>query len=355
MLYSQCQRFSNQMWPMPATLADVARRAGVSVATASRVLNGSARTVHPDLMVRVLDAARDLRYVPNAHAQALVRERSAVIGAIVHDVSDPYFAEITGGIQRAASAARRLVMICNSYRDPERELELVRLLHAQRVEALILTGSGLDDPEYTRTMGAQLDAFTASGGHVAFVGRHTIPGSAAIPDNLGGARAAAHMLVDLGHRQIAVVSGPSLLTSIHDRLNGFRRGLLERGIELPPERIAAADFTRNGGMAATCCLLERFPDTTAIFVLNDVMAIGALAALRQRGIAVPGQVSVVGFDDIPIAADLTPALTTVHVPMAELGERTVQLALGPHDTPFQADHLPTEVVIRASTAPPATR
>jgi LacI family transcriptional regulator len=340
---------------MSATLADVARRAGVSVATASRVLNGSTRVVNPELKARVMDAARLLRYVPNAHAQALVRERSAVVGVIVHDVSDPYFAEITRGIQRCASEARRLVLICNSYREPDRELELVRLLHGQRVEALILAGSGLNDRSYIQTLIQQIDAFGAAGGHTALIGRHAIPGSAVIPDNSGGARATAHMLFELGHRRFGVVSGPELLTTTHDRLGGFQRGLLERGIELPPSQIVAGDFSRDGGRRATLDLLDRHPQITAIFALNDVMAIGALAALRERGIGVPEAISVVGYDDIPIAADVTPALTTVRVPMVELGERAVQLALAPLDAPFQVEHLPTEIVVRASTAPPLIR
>jgi LacI family transcriptional regulator len=301
----------------------------------------------------VVAAAHELHYVPNAHAQALVRERSAIVGVIVHDVSDPYFAELTRGIQLSASAARRLVMICNSYREPERELEYVRLLHAQRVEALILAGSGLDDRAYSQALAAQIQAFTASGGHAAFIGRHAIPGSAVIPDNAGGARALARLLVELGHCQIGVISGPHLLTATHDRLSGFRRGLHELGLELPANRVAPGDFSRDGGRRATLDLLDRHPCITALFALNDVMAIGALAALRERGICVPQQVSVVGFDDIPIAADVTPTLTTVHVPMVELGERAVQLALAPPRPPFEIEYLPTEVVLRASTGPAA--
>jgi LacI family transcriptional regulator len=338
---------------MSATLADVAERAGVSVATASRVLNGSTRSVKADLRSRVIAAAHDLRYIPNAHAQALVRERSAIVGVIVHDVSDPYFAEITRGIQRVASEARRLVMICNSYREPERELEYTRLLLEQRVEALIMAGSGLDDRSYSQALTAQIESFTAFGGQVAFVGRHAVPGSAVIPDNAGGARAAARMLVGLGHRSIGVISGPQLLTATHDRLSGFRRGLQEMGVELPADQVAIGDFSRDGGMRAALELLDRHPCITALFALNDVMAVGALAALRLRDIAVPEQVSLVGFDDIPLARDVTPALTTVHVPMVELGERAVQLALTSPEQPFEIDYLPTEVVMRASTGPRA--
>lgn len=340
---------------MPATLADVARRAGVSVATASRVLNGSTRIVNADMQSRVHEAARVLHYVPNAHAQALVRERSAIIGVVVHDVSDPYFAEITRGIQQSASAAGRLVMICNSYRELERELDYVRLLHAQRVEALILAGSGLDDRAYNQAMMTQLEAFVSSGGRAAFIGRHSIPGNAVIPDNVGGARMLAHELVAMHHAHFGVINGPRLLTTSHDRLEGFRRALDELGVPLPVNQIIEGDFSRDSGVRATYELLKRNPRITAIVALNDVMAIGALAALRQMRLPVPERVSVAGFDNIPIAADVTPALTTVHVPMIELGVCAVELALMPPDTALHVEHLPTRVVIRESTAPPEDR
>lgn len=339
---------------MPATLADVARHAGVSVSTASRVLNGSARTVNSELQLRVQAAARDLRYVPNAHAQALVRERSAIVGVMVHDVSDPYFAEITRGIQRSASAARRLVLVCNSYRDPERELEYMRLLHAQRVEAIILAGSGLEDDPYCEAMNAEIDAFTATGGRVAVIGRHCLSGNTVLPDNVGGARIVARHLFELGHREIGVIDGPTLVTSTHDRRTSFCDELQTLGVCVPTNQIVPGDFSRDGGMRATNELLDAHPQITAIFALNDVMAIGALTALRQRGVAVPKQVSVVGFDNIPIAADVTPALTTVHVPMVELGITAFDLIIATHDVP-PITHLPIQLVVRDSTAPPPDR
>src|SRR5688572_21584228 len=134
---------------MPATLAKVARRAGVSLATASRVLSDSSYGVTAELRERVQAAAEELQYVPNAHAQALARASTSTVGVLVHDVSDPYFSEITRGIQQVASEAGRLVMICNTYRDRERELAYARLLHAQRVEALIVAGAGRDDREWS--------------------------------------------------------------------------------------------------------------------------------------------------------------------------------------------------------------
>lgn len=337
---------------MAVTLADVARRAGVSLATASRVLNGSARAVSDDMRARVTAAARELNYVPNAHAQALVRATTHTVGVIVHDVSDPYFAEILRGIQRSAADAGRLMIVCNTFREPQRELEYVHLLQMQRVEAIILAGSGLDDRAYCRALTESLDSFASLGGRVAVIGRHNIAADAVVPDNVGGARALARYLFDLGHRSFGVIDGPSLLTTSRDRRNGFVQALTASGIDLPPEAIVSGDFTRDGGARAAITLLERFPSITALFALNDVMAIGALAALRERGIAAPDQVSLVGFDDIPIAADVTQALTTVRVPMSQLGAEALTLALSNEET-LRTVHLPTEIVVRQSTAPPS--
>jgi LacI family transcriptional regulator len=335
---------------MPATLIDVARHAGVSLATASRVLNGSTRSVTPALAQRVLAAAQALAYVPNAHAQALARASTATIGVIVHDMSDPYFSEILRGVQQVSSARERLVMVCNSYRDPERELAYVTLLQSQRVEALILAGSGLNDRRYVERLAAQVESFAATGGRTVFIGRHNILGDAIIPDNAGGARALGRALIGLGHRRFGLIGGPPLLTTTHDRYEGFRQALDEAGIALPPDHIVQCDFTRDGGAAAIGALLAQAPGITAIFALNDSMAVGALAALRGRGIRVPEQISVAGFDDIPITRDVVPALSTVRLPMVELGARAIARALEPHESPPRIEYLPTEVILRESTA-----
>jgi LacI family transcriptional regulator len=335
---------------MDATLDDVARRAGVSKATASRVINNSPYRVADDLRRRVLAAAEELNYVPNAHAQALVRSATRTIGVIVHDVSDPYFSEIVRGIQRVAADNGRLVMICNTFRDLDRELAYVRLLHAQRVEAIIFAGSGLDDREFCQKLVAQLDAFSRAGGRVTMIGRHHVPGDAVLPDNAGGARALAQTLLALGHRRFGVISGPPLLTTTRDRLHGFRSALAEAGISLAPTQIVAGDFSRDSGFAATFQLLDQALEITAIFALNDQMAIGALAALRERGKIVPDDISVAGFDNIALTQDVTPALTTVQVPMEEIGARAMTLALQPQTPELRVEHYPTTVTVRSSTA-----
>jgi LacI family transcriptional regulator len=335
---------------MASKLADVAQRAGVSVATASRVLSDSSYRVTDELRNRVLAAAEMLHYVPNAHAQALVGSRTRMVGVIVHDVSDPYFSEITRGIQGVASDNGRLVMICNTYRDLDRELAYVRLLHAQRVEAIVLAGSGLDNRDFSQQLIANLERFSAAGGHVALIGRHHVAGDAVVADNAGGARAVGDALLALGHRRIGVLSGPPLLTTTRDRLEAFGDVLAEAGCSLPPTHIVDGDFTRDGGYQAAQTLLRQAPDISAIFALNDPMAIGALAALHERGIAVPEGMSVVGFDDIPQARDTFPALSTVQVPMIAMGVRAMELALDPHTEGFRTELFPTKLVLRASTA-----
>jgi LacI family transcriptional regulator len=324
----------------------------VSVATASRVLSGNAEGVRPQRREAVVAAARELQYVPNAHAQALARSGTTHIGAILHDVSDSYFSEIVRGLQRAAIDAGQLVTVCNSYRDPERELAYVGLLRSERIGALILTGSGLDDRSYSERLAAQVGAFVAAGGRTVFIGRHHVAGDAVLPDNVGGARALARALVAMGHRKFAAICGPPLLTTTRDRLDGFKTGLAEHGITLPPAAIAPGDFSRESGMAGMARLLDAGVDATCVFALNDAMTLGALRTLRERDIAVPGRISLAGFDDIPATLDTNPTLTTVRIPLVEMGALAVSLALQPQSDELRVRHIRAEVVLRESTAPP---
>ena len=336
----------------PVTLADVARRAGVSSATASRVINGSAKPVDEELRRRVLKAVTELRYVPNAQARMLARAERGAVGVIVHDVSDPYFAEITRGLQRVAIERGTLLVICNSYRDPVREREYVELLGAQRVAAIVLAGSGYHDAKATRDLDQSLRRYQDGGGRVAVIGRHELTGDAVQPANADGARRLGEHVCALGHRAISVIAGPKELTTTTDRLAGLREALTAAGVNLPPRRIRYSDFSRDGGAEAAAELLDAFPATTALIALNDSMAIGALATARGLGRDVPSDLSVTGFDDMPIAQDVTPALTTVRLPLVEMGARALTLALGTHASgKALVETAPAEVIVRASTGP----
>ncbi len=337
-----------------ATLADVARRAGVSPATASRIINGSPKPVTEALRARVLAAVEELQYVPNAHAQSLARAQRDTVGVIVHNVSDPYFAEITSGLWRVATDHGRLVIICNTYRDPRRELEYVELLRAHQVAAIILTGSGYHDPGFSRELDAKLRVYENGGGRVAVIGRHEHPRDAVVPANEMGGYLLGRELYELGHQRVGVIAGPRQLTTTTDRVAGVRRAAREFGRPLPDQWIVYADFDRDSGAAAARELLDAEPELTAIAALNDTMAIGALAMLRGRGVPVPEQVSVVGFDDMPIARDVTPALTTVRLPLADIGARAMTLALDPAtDGMPRVEEVPATLVRRDSAGIPA--
>jgi LacI family transcriptional regulator, galactose operon repressor len=338
-----------------ATLADVGRLAGVSPATASRVLNGTGTRVAETLRARVVEAAEQLDYVPNAHAQALMRRDSRTVGVLAFDVANPYFTEITSAIFAVANETGRLVTIGNIGIAREAELSYIALLRSQRVGALILAASGRVDPVHNERVRSQLNAFRAGGGRVALIGRHEFEGDCVRPDNVGGGRAAAQALLDLGHTEVGVLTGSHEMTVVLDRLSGFSDVFAAAGHPITPERIVEGYFLIQRGYEAMARLLEQAPQITAVFCLNDGMALGAMRLLRERGIDVPGQISVVGFEDITMAREVWPALSTVHVPLALMGETAMKMLLdAPAATP-RTVHLPTELCLRATTAPPARR
>ncbi|MFE9693245.1 LacI family DNA-binding transcriptional regulator [Micromonospora sp. NPDC005806] len=332
------------------TLEDVAREAEVSLATASRALNGM--RVTPQLRDRVLAAAEKLAYIPNAHARALAGASHRTVGVICHDVSDPYFAAVAGGVMRVAGNNDLLVMLASTFRDPEREIAYVSMLRAERAPAILLIGSGFEDPRWERALDAELKPYLEGGGRVAVVSRHrSLKVDSVLPENRAGAAAMARALLDLGHRRFAVLTGPQTLTTVADRLGGFRDELTKAGVALNPADIVEGPFTRDGGYGAMTELLSRGLTATCVFALTDVMAIGACAALRDQGLSVPNDVSVAGFDDIPIVRDLTPPLTTVALPLQQLGEKAMEMALT--ENPGRRRRilrLGGEVVVRASTA-----
>ncbi|WP_432846078.1 LacI family DNA-binding transcriptional regulator [Amycolatopsis sp. CA-161197] len=336
------------------TLADVAQSADVSLATASRVLNGTA-SVRTDLRDRVMSAAAELAYAPNAHAQALAGGTHRTVGVICHDVSDPYFSAVAGGVMKVANGNGLLVMLADTFRDPDREVAYVSALRAQRASAIVLIGSAFEDRTWERAMAAELDPYRRGGGQVAAVSRHRgLKVDTVQPDNRGGAAALAKALVGLGHKRFAVLAGPMRLTTVCDRLDGFAEELAAHGLPLSDEDVLETEFTRDGGYDAAKRLLERpkRKRPTCVFAVTDLMAIGALAALREAGVAVPGEISVAGFDNIPVVRDLTPALTTVALPLEQLGERAMDLALKGSGTRARTVRVNAEVVLRESTARP---
>ncbi|MFG1922739.1 LacI family DNA-binding transcriptional regulator [Cryptosporangium sp. NPDC048952] len=330
-----------------ATLSEVARRAGVSVATASRVLNGSERSVGADLRHRVLAAAAELDYVPNLHAQAVARGSSSLVGLVVHDIADPYFSTIAAGVMAAADERGLIVSLGSTLASAERELDHVALLRAQRARALILAGSRTSNATQTRRLAREVQAFRSGGGRVACISQPLLGTDTVEPENTEGARALAVALAGLGHRRFAVLAGPEPLLTARDRLAGFRAGVTAAGGEV--RHVLHGPFTRDGGYHAVGDLPS---DVTCVFAVNDVMAVGAMAALRERGVSVPGDLSVAGFDDIPTLRDVAPSLTTVRLPLGDLGRNAAELALAPDPSPSpRVVTIPGEVVLRESTRP----
>jgi LacI family transcriptional regulator len=332
------------------TLKDVALRAGVSVATASRVINGSDRVVGAEHASRVLRAAQALQYVSNGPAQSLARSTSSVVGLLVHAVDDPYFAGIARGAMRVATDHGLLTMLASTQNDARLELDYVQRFRAQRVRGLLLAASGYDDADYVAGLGAALGAFSAAGGRVAFVSPHELPYATVVPGNREGGSQVAEHLAALGHTSVGVVTGPSGLTTVRHRLAGFTDAWGGAGGSLSDDAIVQGGFTRDGGYGATVELLGRYPGLTAIFALNDLMAVGVLAALRVLGRHVPRDVSVVGFDDVPIARELNPPLTTIRLPLDEMGALAMSMLLEDSATDLDRSHVPAELVRRESTA-----
>jgi LacI family transcriptional regulator len=312
----------------PATLHDVAREAGVSLATASRSLNGSARKVNEEYRERVLAAAARLGYTPNLSAQAVARGTSTTVALLVADIADPYFSSIASGLVAEADREGLIVTMAATERDPRRELDLVRTLRGQRPRVMVLAGSRpMDDPT-DGALGEELAAYERSGGVVVLISHNELDFRTIAVDNRSGAEELARALTQIGYRRFAVITAGEGLRTAADRLDGFRAGLAGTDAVLADSDVLRTAFTRDGGYDGMKSLLERGLDgIELVFAANDVMAVGALSAVRDAGLTPGVDVAIAGFDDIPTVRDVTPALTTVHVPLEELGRRALRLAL----------------------------
>jgi LacI family transcriptional regulator len=337
-----------------SSITEVARRAGVSPATASRVVSEADYPVSAATRERVLEAARELDYVPNALARGLLKSRVPVVAVIVHDITDPYFAEVVRGVEDAASPAGYLVITCSSERDAERETSYVRLLRSMRAAGVIFAASGLDDPEGNQELHKHLAAMRVDGAAVVHLSPHALGDADVGVDNEAAMAGIVTALVELGHRAIAFLAGPSSLFVARARLAGYRRGLEAAGIAFDERLVVHTSFDRDGGALGVDTLREGSVPFTAICCANDPLAIGALGRLAELGIDVPGDVSVAGFDDVPVAAITSPSLSTVRLPLREMGRRGFQEAarvLG--GEALVPTVLPTELALRGSTAPPS--
>jgi LacI family transcriptional regulator len=334
------------------TIRDVARVANVHPGTVSRALNARTRTlVNPETAERVLRAAQDLGYRPNSIARGLKTNRSYTVGVLIPDMTNPLFPPIMRGIEDRLGESGYTLLTVNTDNDAERERSHVEALLARQVDGFIAATARLD---------VELLAEVAAGGvPVILVNRSLENGSlpaVTVDDHQGIALAVEHV-VALGHRRIGHVGGPQNVSTGHGRHLGFLEAMSAAGLEAPPERITFADaYSETAGLAACEQLLDREPDITAIIAANDRLAIGCCDSFDRRGLSCPDQISIVGFNDMPLVDRLHPPLTTVRIPQREIGEAAADLlltSLGDGPPPTEQILLEPELVIRGSTQAPA--
>jgi LacI family transcriptional regulator len=305
---------------------------------------------------RVRASASELGYVANAQAQALARSATGLVGLVVHDIVDPYFATITRGAQRHAGARHSQVLLAGADRNEAAELAAVAPFVAYRADAIILAGSRRAQPD--DRLAAELARYIRSGGRVVTLGPSTIPGARYldVKNRTAAARLVA-ALVERGMTEFAILAGPPDLNTARRRVEGYRDALAAAGLR--PLRVVHGDFNREGGRASAVACWQRLTTRRrpgrgtghgtprpCLLAVNDVMALGAIAGLGSIGVSVPDDAQVAGFDDIPTLLDFRPALTTVRLPLERMGEQAAELALAPSaDGPVEIDG---EVMLRDS-------
>lgn len=330
------------------TIKDVAREASVSVATVSRVLNG-AGVVRAETARRIRDVAHALRYTPHSGARSLITSKTHTIGVLLPDLYGEFFSEMIRGIDEAASASQHHILVSRAYAGRS-EIEEAMCAMRGRVDGVVVMSPEVDADSLgnvptnlpivllcSAVRGAEFDSVTIQ--------------------NYRGAKEIVGHLISLGHRKIAIINGADGTFDASERLRGYRAALKEAGISPRDALIRCGQFTEAGGYAATMSLLTESVRPTAIFAANDSMAIGALSALRESGIRVPEDISVAGFDDIPLSRYMDPPLSSVKVPIAELGARAVDMLLNAiahkNSHKRRRERLCTSLVIRSSCGAPS--
>lgn len=327
-----------------ATIRDVAREAGVSIATVSRVFNQSS-LVRQDTCEHVRAVAARLDYWPNSAARSLITHRTSAIGVLLPDLYGEFFSEVIRGIDLAARREKYQVLVSSSHASAETLVAAVRALRG-RIDGLLVMAPDADATEAIQEFATRFPVVLLNPGPTS------LPCASLSIGNYEGAYAAVRHLAGLGHRRIAILLGPSGNADAEERRRGWHQAMRDVGLDAAPDLELAGDFTESSGFAAAERLLALRPRPTAVFAANDYMAVGLLAALRDEGVAVPGALAVCGFDNIAIAQYLTPALTTVDVDACELGERAMLqlLPFARARRPAEVHHetLPTRVVVRGS-------
>ena len=328
------------------TIKDVAQAAGVSITTVSHTINGT-RRVSDRLQARVLKAMKDLDYRPNVLARSLRVGRTRTIGLIIPDNSNLFFAEIARTIEDIGYQHGYSVILCNSDGKPEKQQRYIQTLVDKKVDGIIFMSSGESADDLQQLVDNNIEVVAVD---------RDVPRpctDTVLLDNESAGYQATQHLIELGHRRIACISGPSELTSSAQRVVGYRRAMREAGLELNPAYLVTGDFQIEGGETGIIQLMGIMPRPSAVFVCNDMMAIGAIRGALQLGIKVPGDLSLVGFDDIALARAMSPALTTMAQPVPDLARSATELLIQRMKGQLGSEHrqrivLPARLVVRDS-------
>ena len=328
--------------PGTASIADVARRARVSPAKVSRVVNGTKR-VAPEVEARVREAIAELRYEPFGPARALRQQRVRVCAVIIADIENPFFTSVVRGIEDVAYAEGYRLVLCNSDEDVTKEREYLDIALRERMAGVVIAAASTSE--------SKMDRVREAGTPVVAIDREveTADIDAVMVDNRAGGLAATQHLLDNGWRRVGCVVGPSRISTSNERLDGYRMALSQRGVTFDRSLVRRADFREDGGYKATRALLELDDPPDALFVANNLMTLGALHAIQDAGLRVPDDLGIVGFDDSPAADLMRPRLTVVAQPTYQIGRVAGQLLLTPQpDTP-RHEVLSPQLIVRESS------
>lgn len=334
------------------TIADVAKRAGVSKMTVSRVINDSGY-ISKETRERVEHAIQELGYIPNALARSLRFKQTRTIGLIVTDITNPFFTTLARGVEDTASEQDFSVIFCNTDESLDEEARYVNVLMQKQIDGLLLVpaGGSLESIDFLR--GHKLP-FVLLDRRIP-----NIKADVVYSNHEQGAYELTQHLIELGHERIALLSGPAEVTSASDRVAGYRRALTEAGMGQHVTPVYYSPFTREGGYEAARQALAATPQPTALFAANNFIAVGALRALRDAGLKIVDDISIVTFDDLAESFIVEPFMTMIKQPAYDIGQQATSLLLdklegkGP-ETP-QEIVLPTELVLRTSSGPPRVK
>jgi LacI family transcriptional regulator len=334
--------------PVRVTIADVAREAGVSMMTVSRVVNNK-EGVSQETRQAIEEVIQRLDYHPNILARGLATQRTGTLGLIVPDISNPFFSGVARGVERAASEKGYSILVCDTEEDPQRELDVLELLLEKWVDGLVLCSSRLEQSKLQSIL-AQYPATVLVNKELEIENANFFIGCALINDKAGGQMATNH-LIKSGHSVIGFLAGPPVSQSGCWREEGYRQALVEAGLPDRPELVVPCAPTVEGGQKAAAQLLAAHPEITALFCYNDLVAVGVIQACNATGRIVPDDLAIVGYDDIILAPLVTPPLTTCRVEREELGKLATELLLerlGGCAEECQKRILQPELIIRAS-------